>query len=150
MKSTTSSYTAKAYQYLCGLFQAEKRNIEKICETVVDSTMQNVNHFISESPWEWGPVIERIGKDTSRLFAGHAEKIGLLIDESGWKKAGNQSVGVGRQYLGSLGKVDNGQSSGGVCQLSAGGTRRYHRYAALFAGIMDLRFHPVSESGNSV
>lgn len=109
LKSTTYSYTAKAHQYLCGLFQAEKRNIEKICETVVDSKMQNLNHFISESPWEWEPVIERIGKDTSRLFAGHSEKIGVLIDESGWKKAGKQSVGVGRQYLGSLGKVDNGQ-----------------------------------------
>lgn len=109
LKSTTYRYTAKAYQYLCGLFQAEKRNIEKICETVVDSEMQSLNHFISESPWEWEPVITRIGEDTSRLFADRAEKIGLLIDESGWKKAGTQSVGVGRQYLGNLGKVDNGQ-----------------------------------------
>jgi SRSO17 transposase len=109
LKSKTYRYTAKAHQYLCGLFQAEKRNIEKICEKVVDSEMQNLNHFISESPWEWEPVIARIGEDTSRLFAGRAEKIGLLIDESGWKKAGKQSVGVGRQYLGSLGKVDNGQ-----------------------------------------
>lgn len=109
LKSKTYSYTGKAHQYICGLFQAEKRNIENICETVVDSTMQNVNHFISESPWEWEPVIERIGKETSRVFARYPEKIGLLIDESGWKKAGKQSVGVGRQYLGSLGKVDNGQ-----------------------------------------
>jgi SRSO17 transposase len=109
LKSKTYGYTAKAHQYLCGLFQAEKRNIEKICEKVVDSEMQSLNHFISESPWEWEPVIDRIGADTSRLFAGRAEKIGLLIDESGWKKAGKQSVGVGRQYLGSLGKVDNGQ-----------------------------------------
>jgi SRSO17 transposase len=109
LKSKTYGYTAKAHQYLCGLFQAEKRNIEKICETVADSEMQNLNHFISESPWEWEPVIDRIGEDTSRLFAGRSEKIGLLIDESGWKKAGKQSVGVGRQYLGSLGKVDNGQ-----------------------------------------
>jgi SRSO17 transposase len=109
LKSKTYSYTAKAHQYVCGLFQAEKRNIEKICEKVVESEMQNLNHFISESPWEWEAVIERIGEDTSRLFADGSEKIGLLIDESGWKKAGKQSVGVGRQYLGSLGKVDNGQ-----------------------------------------
>jgi SRSO17 transposase len=88
LKSKTYRYTAKAHQYLCGLFQAEKRNIEKICEKVVDSERQNLNHFISESPCEWEPVIGRIGKDTSRLFAGRAEKIGLLIDESGWKKAG--------------------------------------------------------------
>ena len=71
--------------------------------------MQNLNHFISDSPWEWEPVIERIGEDTSRLFTRQSGKIGLLIDESGWKKAGKHSVGVARQYLGSLGKVDNGQ-----------------------------------------
>ena len=109
MKSQTYSYTAKAHQYLCGLFQAEKRNIEKICETVVNSEMQSMTHFISNSPWEWKPVIERIGMDTSQLFTTRSGKIGLLIDESGWKKTGTRSVGVGRQYLGSLGKVDNGQ-----------------------------------------
>ena len=71
--------------------------------------MQNLNHFISASPWEWEPVIDRMGEDTAQLFAGRAEKIGLRIEESGWKKAGTPSVGVGRQSLGSLGKVDNGQ-----------------------------------------
>ncbi|GAI47057.1 unnamed protein product, partial [marine sediment metagenome] len=33
----------------------------------------------------------------------------LLIDESGFAKQGRGSVGVSRQWLGRLGKVDNGQ-----------------------------------------
>ena len=33
----------------------------------------------------------------------------LLIDESGFAKQGKESVGVKRQWLGRLGKVDNGQ-----------------------------------------
>ena len=109
LKSKTYSYTAKAQQYLCGLFQAEKRNIEKMCEKVVDSEMQSLTHFISNAPWEWEPVIQRIGADTSREFEARERKTGLLVDESGWKKSGTQSVGVGRQYIGSLGKVENGQ-----------------------------------------
>jgi SRSO17 transposase len=35
--------------------------------------------------------------------------VGLIIDESGHRKRGRNSVGVARQYLGSIGKVDNGQ-----------------------------------------
>lgn len=109
LKSKTYGYTAKAYQYLCGMFQAEKRNIEKMCENVADSEMQSLTHFISDSPWEWEPVLARIGADTSGEFEAREGTIGLLIDESGWKKSGGNSVGVGRQYLGSIGKVDNGQ-----------------------------------------
>jgi len=36
----------------------------------------------------------------------------LMVDESGCGKKGKESVGVARQYCGSLGKVENGQ--GGV------------------------------------
>ena len=35
--------------------------------------------------------------------------VGLHIDETGVRKKGSDSVGVGRQYLGNIGKVDNGQ-----------------------------------------
>jgi SRSO17 transposase len=109
LKSQTYHYVELAYQYVKGLFQAEKRNIEKMCEAVTPSNQQQLHHFISESPWEWEPVLERMGQDLDRIFQMGAERTGLLIDESGWKKAGTHSVGVARQYLGSLGKVDNGQ-----------------------------------------
>jgi SRSO17 transposase len=109
LKSKTYRYVDQAYQYLKGLFQAQKRNIEKMCEAVIPSTMQNLHHFVSVSPWDWEPMLERIGKDLDRLFRQCPERTGLLIDESGWRKAGKQSVGVARQYLGSLGKVENGQ-----------------------------------------
>ena len=35
--------------------------------------------------------------------------IGLVLDESGWEKAGNKSVGVARQYIGQVGKIANRQ-----------------------------------------
>ena len=55
----------------------------------------------------------RIGHDTKQELQTVAQqtgqKLGDLVDESGWRKQGTESVGVSRQYLGSLGKVDNGQ-----------------------------------------
>jgi SRSO17 transposase len=112
-KSQTYAYTEKAFQYVSGLFQSEKSNIEKMCETVEGSEQQNLNHFISDSPWDAQSVMNRVAEDTYKVLQDVASqrghKMGLIIDESGGRKQGDKSVGVGRQYLGSLGKVDNGQ-----------------------------------------
>jgi len=108
-RSRTHTYSDKATQYMRGLFQSEKRNIEKMCEKVEDSNMQNLHHFISNSPWDAGAVMKRVASDTDRLFKENKEKTGLLTDESGWRKQGKKSVGVARQYSGNSGKVDNGQ-----------------------------------------
>jgi SRSO17 transposase len=54
--------------------------------------------------------MRKIASDISLLFIKENNgKTGLLIDESGWRKQGKKSVGVSRQYLGSIGKADNGQ-----------------------------------------
>ncbi len=112
-KSRTHSALDKAKQYVSGLFQAEKRTIETMTETVKDSNLQNLHHFISNSPWNAEAVIARIGTDTGQILhqvsSTIRQKIGYILDESGWRKQGTESVGVARQYLGSLGKVDNGQ-----------------------------------------
>jgi SRSO17 transposase len=97
-------------QYLRGLFQSDKRNIEKMCEKAEDSNMRNLQHFISNSPWDAESVMKRVASDTDKVFRKNEEKTGLLTDESGWKKQGKKSVGVARQYPGSSGKVDNGQA----------------------------------------
>ena len=78
-------------------------------ERISDSDYQQLHHFISVSPWDHRPVIAAIGGDISDLFAGREGSVGLLLDESGHRKRGKKSVGVVRQYLGSIGKVDNGQ-----------------------------------------
>ena len=33
----------------------------------------------------------------------------VVVDESGVRRGGDKSVGIARQYLGSVGKVENGQ-----------------------------------------
>lgn len=111
--SRTHSTVEKAKQYVSGLFQAEKSNIEKMSEAVKESNHQNLNHFISQSPWEADALMTRVGHDVEQELQTVAQRTGqplcYIVDESGWRKQGLESVGVARQYLGSLGKVDNGQ-----------------------------------------
>ena len=97
LKSKTDREVDQAYQDLKGLFQAEKRNSEKLGEPVTPSTRQNLHHVVRESPWAWEPVIDQLGKDLDALFRTSAERTGLWSDESGWRKAGKHSVGVARQ-----------------------------------------------------
>lgn len=99
----------KMRQYMEGLFQEGKHNIERMNERIESSSYHQLHHFISVSPWDHVPVLEAVSKDISQLFENRAELRGLLLDESGHRKRGKKSVGVARQYLGSIGKVDNGQ-----------------------------------------
>jgi len=78
-------------------------------ERIANSDYQQLHHFISVSPWDYHPVIAKVGEEMSELYKKRSELVGLIVDESGHRKSGKKSVGVARQYLGSIGKVDNGQ-----------------------------------------
>lgn len=82
--------------------------MERMAEVVRDCNDQSLQHFISNSPWDDSALIRQIAIDADTLI-GHDADTCLIIDESGFKKSGDKSVGVDRQWLGRLGKVDNGQ-----------------------------------------
>ena len=107
-RTQTHHHPELALQYAKGLFQAQKANIERMCERVSDSQYHQIQHFISESPWQWRPAFDSVANGISKAMEG-VGKVGLLIDESSHLKKGIKSVGVARQYCGTIGKVDNGQ-----------------------------------------
>lgn len=94
-----------------GLFHECKSNIERMQERIPDSEYQNLQHFISHSPWDWRGVMGEVSRQMAASFAllSEEEPCGLILDESGWEKSGKKSVGVARQYIGQVGKVANGQ-----------------------------------------
>jgi SRSO17 transposase len=108
-----------AERYLAGLLHTErgKGNIERMLEEVeLDGDgdgYQQVQHFISDSPWDALAVMEKVATDTSGLYASQPDyeeqEVGYIFDESAHLKKGTQSVGVARQYAGVVGKVDNCQ-----------------------------------------
>ena len=107
-KTKTSSVASKAFQYLSGLVQTVRKNIERMVEVVPDTDYQSLQHFVTNSPWDARPVMNQVAMDADSLFEGSLDT-GLIIDETSFPKSGKKSVAVNRQYCGTLGKVDNCQ-----------------------------------------
>ncbi len=93
--------------YLSGLLRMEtKRNIAGIARTGKVS-VQNMQHFMSQSPWSAEAMIETM----QTAVAQRPELAGgmLILDESADEKSGEKTVGTSRQYNGRQGKVDQCQ-----------------------------------------
>lgn len=103
-----NNQTKNATRYIQGLLRDGLRNksIERIAEA--DSKdYYSLQHFISESTWKARDLFSHTTSGVNRLLGN--PDAALIFDESGMVKAGKTSVGVDRQYLGCIGKVENGQ-----------------------------------------
>lgn len=99
----------KARQYACGLMQAgSRKNMDRMAEVVPGSKSRNLQQFLTHSKWDARAVIDHVATEAD-VILGDKKNACLLIDESGFEKQGRMSVGTARQWLGRLGKVDNGQ-----------------------------------------
>jgi len=88
--------------YLRGLMlDGRRKSIEPMAARLADGDEQCLQQFVSQSPWEWGPVRERL----ALRLAEAIEPLAVIVDDTGFPKAGRYSVGVARQYSGTLGKV---------------------------------------------
>ena len=103
----TKRFFDKAIKYTEGVLKSEMRNIGRISEDT-GSEYYGMQHFITESNWDARELIDRIAVNVSKLLPKR-KMTGLIIDESGWVKKGEKSVGVGHQYCGNVGKVSNSQ-----------------------------------------
>ena len=63
-------------------------------------------HFLSESPWQVKDLRAQRLKLILQVLQGR--EINLIIDETGDRKKGDKTDYVKRQYIGNLGKVENG------------------------------------------
>jgi SRSO17 transposase len=104
----TRSVAPQAQQYLQGLMQASRKNMERMEEVVPGCDYQSLQHFVSESDWDARAVLDQVAVEADRHLGGAADSC-LLLDESAFEKKGEKSVGVARQWSGRLGKVDNCQ-----------------------------------------
>ncbi|MFN3763808.1 MAG: transposase, partial [Anaerolineae bacterium] len=69
---------------------------------------ENIQHFVSNSPWSARPIYRQIQEEIAAIPALHGGA--LLVDDSADAKSGPHSAGASRQYNGRLGKVDLCQS----------------------------------------
>src|ERR1019366_7384509 len=92
--------------YVQGLLSdLERKNVEAIA-LEFDKAPRTLQRFLESVKWDESGVRDKCQQIVA-LSHAHAEAVGCF-DESGTAKSGDQTVGVGRQWLGSCGKVDNG------------------------------------------
>jgi SRSO17 transposase len=99
----------RSEQYLRGLLvqQTDRRNAENVAEAIDGATPRALQRLLTEAPWETTPIIERLQQYLGPRLST-AEGV-FVLDETGFPKKGTKSVGVARQYCGTLGKVGNCQ-----------------------------------------
>src|SRR5438093_3996075 len=102
--------------YLQGLLLPRDRNKTLTAlagaEPVVGAqhpAVQGLQWFVSEAPWD----AEQVNQRRLKLLLGDPataphDQGTLVIDDTGDRKAGSHTAHVARQYLGSVGKTDNG------------------------------------------
>jgi SRSO17 transposase len=113
-------------RYLLGLLSDSRRKSMSAMLARVSNpgTYQAFQHFITHAPWHAERVWRRLRQVTP-------EREGVLIlDGTSFPKQGPHSVGVARQYCGSVGKIANCQVAVTVALWT--GTRAWMLGAALY------------------
>lgn len=123
-----------ATAYFEGLLGAGKRKTMECVARTVRVNVNKVQQFVTDSPWDpmkaTDCLIDRMGKEYS------SPKGVLVVDDTGQAKQGSHSVGVKRQYSGTLGKVGNCQVAVDVVYVIPG--RKRNADAVVWPLGMDL------------
>jgi len=92
------------------LLEIKRRNIWCISEHIIDANYQSMHHFVSDSPWDGREFNYRRIRILENNRSTRSCRDGYVtIDDTGNPKSGESTHATGRQWIGSLGKVDRGQ-----------------------------------------
>jgi len=97
-----------AFAYLNGLISlVERKNSWQLAEQEGFETPYVFQHLLGRALWD----VNGLSEEVVHYSAEHLGQAGdvLSIDETGFLKKGNKSVGVKRQYSGTAGRIENCQ-----------------------------------------
>ena len=100
--------------YCAGLLATEgRRSVEPMAAVTdpgrVSAQHQKLLHFVANSPWSDERVLAKVCELVVPSMTRHAPIKAWIIDDTGFPKKGEHSVGVHHQYCGQLGKQANCQ-----------------------------------------
>jgi len=99
---------AHARRFVQGLLHGgERRNAENIAQAMTGGPVRSLQAFLTTGDWQDGAVLDEVRR--SVLEALSEDDAVWNSDETGFPKKGTKSVGVKRQYSGTLGRTDNCQ-----------------------------------------
>jgi SRSO17 transposase len=98
---------ASLERYVTGLLtDLPRKNCDAIAAAVAGTSTERLQHLLTDANWD-ADALDR--QRVAQLTAGSAAGGVLVIDDTGLPKQGKQSVGVARQYSGTLGRTANCQ-----------------------------------------
>jgi SRSO17 transposase len=111
----------RAYRYLGGLLEVVgRKNSWQMAEAIGERRPRGVQHLLNDARWDPDAVREDL-REYVMEHLGDEESGVLIVDETGFLKKGNKSVGVARQYTGTAGKRENCQVGVFLCYASKKG-----------------------------
>jgi SRSO17 transposase len=95
--------------YLRGLLsETERKNGWTLAEAVGDAGPQGMQRLLNHYLWDTDALRDDV-RDAVVEHIGDPERGILILDETGFLKKGIRSAGVGRQYSGTAGRIENSQ-----------------------------------------
>jgi len=100
--------------YCLGLMMpSERKSVEPIAAITAPGRTaaqhQSLLHFVGNAAWSDAKVLAKVREMVLPAIERHGPIEAWIIDDTGFPKKGEHSVGVARQYCGQLGKQDNCQ-----------------------------------------
>jgi SRSO17 transposase len=103
-----SEVRQRAQDYLRGLLsEAERKNSWQLAEGAGNSTPYGIQHLLGRASWDADALRDDLREYVIEHLADSESS--LIVDETGFIKKGERSVGVKRQYTGTVGKRENCQ-----------------------------------------
>jgi SRSO17 transposase len=107
---------ARPFEDYCAglLLPGERKSVEPMAALVAPARVaaehQSLLHFVAQAPWSDEAVLGKVRELVLPTIVAQGGPIeAWIVDDTGFAKKGQHSVGVARQYCGRLGKTDNCQ-----------------------------------------
>lgn len=93
------------------LLPGERKSIEPMAARLnphnVQATRQSLHHLVSKAPWRDEAVLDEVRNQVLPAMQKPGPVVAWIVDDTGFPKKGQHSVGVTRQYCGQVGKQEN-------------------------------------------
>lgn len=68
---------------------------------------QSLHHWVADAPWSNEELLAEVGSEVLPAMQKNGPIVAWIVDDTGFPKEGEHSVGVARRYCGQLGKQEN-------------------------------------------
>jgi SRSO17 transposase len=93
------------------LLPGERKSIEPMAARLnpdeVQATRQSLHHLVAKAPWSDQALLDHVCQQVLPAMQKQGPVVAWIVDDTGFPKKGQHSVGVTRQYCGQVGKQEN-------------------------------------------